>query len=354
MSDELPGVSPVSDDPTEPPVEKAQSDVVAAKTGPGPGQGEVNHGGDEKPAKVRTSDDDYDDLIKKSPLKYKAGGKEKSINSAADLKRLLSSRESTEAAISEALKEKNEAAGIKQKLAAIGKLRPSERLNALQSIGIDPQLLQEAVEESILAEDEKRKSQEGMSQREREMAAALERQSSELRTYRQQQEEAKRQQEEDAQVARINEVGERLNKTTLGALQKAKIPGHQAPQFIEAIAKRLDRNERLGLGMDEDEIAEVVLTEQGDMADQFYGAIEVPAMADRLEAMAVADPLDPSKQTTRAKLLMREFARRLRSQVEQPAQTFQGSRPAQQTQNGRELTAAEKMDRARTFGGGSY
>ena len=61
------------------------------------------------PPKPRTIDDDLEDVLKRhGGLKYKAGGKEKSITAAKDLTRYLSRVDGTEAAAPEASDEDDE------------------------------------------------------------------------------------------------------------------------------------------------------------------------------------------------------------------------------------------------------
>jgi len=267
-----------------------------------------------KPPKPRTPDDDFEDLLKKSGgLKYKAGGKEKAITSTADLKRLLSRVDGTESAATEALKAKQEADSIKAQVNALAKMRPAERIKALAGMGIDPKAIREAFEEEILSESDREKQQSNLTPREREYEAKLREREAELEGYREQQEAAKREEEERAYVERVSQTGDRLTKATVGALQKAKITGEHAPHFLNAIADRLDRNERLGLGLDEDELAEAVVKEHETLADQYYGGLDVSALSEKLESQAIADPADPSKQTTRLKLLLRHEAAKIRA-----------------------------------------
>mgnify|MGYP003438753978 CR=1 FL=1 len=97
------------------------------------------------PVKVRTVDDDIEDVFKKSGgLKYKAAGKEKSISSAAELKRILSRVDGTESAAQEALKAQAEAAGIKKQLASLKDMKPRERAKALAALVGDERLVREA------------------------------------------------------------------------------------------------------------------------------------------------------------------------------------------------------------------
>ncbi len=254
--------------------------------------------------KPRTIDDDLEDVLKKhGGYKYKAGGKEKSVTAAADLKRMLSRVDGTDSAASEALKAKQEAEGIKSRLASLKGMKPIERAKALAELVGDERLVEEAYEEVFLSKAEKEKQAAGMTPRERELADALEKRDGELATFRRQQEQADEEQKQAEYVARVTEVGKRLEGVTVAALQKAKVAPEMAPNYIEAIAKRLDRNERLGLGLDENEIADVVMAEQETTAVGWLKGKAAPDLADVLESQGLA------------KSLMEEFAKRIRAKV---------------------------------------
>lgn len=258
--------------------------------------------------------DEFEELLKKKPLKYKAAGKEKSLTSSKDLQRLLSRVDGTDAAATEALKAKEEAAALKARREQVKRLKGAERARAIaEFFEEDPEAMREAFAEDILADDARRQERAKLSERERQMADELDRYRSEHAKLQEEHAAAQRQREEEAYIARVRQTGERLEKVTLGALQKAKIPGTAAPAFIRAIADHLDRNERLGLELDEDEIAGRVLEEQGAMADTFYGSLDVGALADRLEAQMGDDPTKPGEKVSRLKLLMRECARRIKA-----------------------------------------
>lgn len=268
------------------------------------------------PPKPRTVDDDIEDIFKKAGgLKYKAGGSEKTITSVKDLRQHLSRVSGVDAAAAEALKEKQEAASIKAKLAALKKMAPLDRAKALAELVGDERLVQEAFEESILAEESKRSERQKLSPKEQQMQDELDRYRTEAEKAKAEREELQRQREEEEFTKRVTEVGARLESTAVKALGKAKIPAEHAPRFLQAIAERLDRNERLGLGLDEDEVAEVVMNEHGSLADAFYGSLDVGALADRLEAQMADDSEKPGEKVSKLKLLMRECARRIKAKM---------------------------------------
>ena len=304
------------------------------------------------PPKPRTIDDDLEEVLKKhGGYKYKAAGKEKAVTSAADIKRLLSRVDGTESAASEALKAKGEAESIKSTLANVAKLPPRERLAALQKAGVDPKLLREAIEEQILNEDEQAKQQAHLTPRERELEAKLKEREAELARYDQGRKEWEAEQEQNAEAERISVIGKRMGDAAGRALQKAKIAPEHVSHFLPAIADRLDRAERLGLELDEDELAESVLQEQGTLARTYYGGLDIPALSAEFEAMEMDDPDKPGAKTNRLKLLMRHEAAKIRArQNGTPAPVTQRiERPAPRDSG---MTVAEKIAAARNFGSG--
>lgn len=260
--------------------------------------------------------DEYEELLKKKPIKYKAGGKEKTITSAKDLYQHLSRVSGVDAAASEALKAKQEAAALKAQKDGIKKLRGAERARAMaEFFEEDPVALREAFAEDILADDEKRQERAKLSERERQMADELEKYKSEHARMQEAYEAHEREKEEQALTARVQEVGARLEKVAVGALQKAKIAPEHAPKFLRPIADRFTRNEGLGLELDEDEVAQVVMEEHGQLADTFYSSLEVPALAERLGAQMVDDPSKPGEKVSKLRLLMRHEAARIKAQA---------------------------------------
>ncbi len=305
---------------------------------------------EKKPPKPRTPDDDFEDLLKKTGgLKYKAKGAEKTVASVADLRRLLSSRDNESAALSQAAKERQEAAELKSGLAAVAKLPPRERFGALKALGIDPKLLREAAEDEILGEDERDKAQAHLTPREREYEAKLREREQENAALREEKEREQQAREQQAYVERVQQVGQKMEHVAVQALTRAKIAPEYLNQFLPAIARQLDRAERLGLDLDPEELADAVTQEQGKLADAYYGALDLPALSERLEAIQMDDPDKPGTPTTRLKLLMRHEAAKIRARQGGGQSPIRTSAPRPVA---REMSMADKMDAARTFGGG--
>lgn len=294
MSDEAAPVEAV-ETPTEAPVEKAP------------------------PVEAKPEVDELEELLKKKPLKYKAAGKEKAVTSSKDLARMLSRIDGTDAAASEALKAKEEAAALKAKKDGIKKLKGAERARAIaEFFEEDPTAMREHFAEDILADVARQEERAKLSERERQMADELDQYKSKAQKLEEEQARAERQREEEAFVARVQQVGQKLEKVAVGALTKAKIPAEHAPKFLRVIGERLSKNEKLGLSLDEDEVAEVVMNEHGELADMFYGSLEIPALADRLEAQVQEDPDKPGEKVSKLRALMRECARRIKAKTGAP------------------------------------
>lgn len=254
--------------------------------------------------KERGPDDDFEELLKKTGgLKYKAKGKEKVVSNTAELRRLLSSRDETEAAATEQMKKAQEADSIRQKLSGLKALKPMERAKAIAELVGDERVVTEAFEELFITEHQKRQQQASLTQREREQAQRLEEQEAELERFRGESERQKQERAEQEHVAKVMETGKRFEEVTVKAFQKAKVSGEHASYFLPAVGERLDRNERLGLGISEDDVADVVMKEHRDLTGSYLKASAPPDLADLLEEAGVA------------KSLMEEFAKRIRAKV---------------------------------------
>lgn len=270
----------------------------------------------EPKAKPRTIDDDLEDVLKKhGGYKYKAAGKEKSITAAKDLQQMLSRVGGLDSVASEALKAKEEAAGIKAKISSLVKLKPAERIQALVDMGISKDSITEAFTEDVLASSDKEKARAHLSQRERELEDERDAVKAKLATYEQQKADWEREQEENAHVAKSSALYEKITSIAAKALQKAKIAGQHAPTFLPAIAEEIDRMERLGLDYNEDDIAETVMAERGAMARDYYAGLDVEAHLEELRGMEVPDPKDPTKKTTKLKLMLLAEAARIRASL---------------------------------------
>jgi hypothetical protein len=301
------------------------------------------------PPKPRTPDDDFEDLLKKSGgLKYKAAGKEKSITSAAELRRILSRVDGTEAAAGAALNARREADGIKARVEALAQMKPADRLKALAEIGIPADKLREAFEEQILADDEKRTAQKDLTPRERELQARLEEREAALAEHESARQRWEREQFEEKEAAQAGQLYEKISTVAAKALQSSRIAAEHVNAFLPAIAEEIDRKERLGLEYDEQDIAETVVKRHGNLARDYYAGLDLAAHLDELRAMEMPDPADPTKKTTRLKLMMRAEAARIRGEKSGGASPVVRQVRAAES-NG---VAMDPIDAARTFGGG--
>lgn len=241
-------------------------------------------------AKPPVEEDELEALLKKKPVKYKAAGKEKTVTSSKDLARLLSRVDGTEAAQTDAARIKQANAEREAKVASLAKMSPRDRLAALKGMGIDPALVREAAEEEIIAEADRAASLSKLSPEERKFREERERFESERQQFERQQHEAREAQEQEAEVARITATGQRLEQVTVKALQLAKVSPDIAPMMLPRIAEVLDRNERLGLGLDEEELAIEVTKEHESMA---LGWLKGKSPADLHEALEASGLLKP-------------------------------------------------------------
>jgi len=305
------------------------------------------------PPKPRTIDDDLEDVLKRHGGYEYAKGKK--LDSAANLKRMLGRVTGVESAAVEALKVKQGDSERAQKVASLAKMRPLERIEALKSMGFDSQVLREAFEEDILAQDDHQRAEATMSERERELARQVKKQDAELSEHRSKAEAAAAADKESAFIAETDKLYGEMVEASARAFELAGF-AKGSPALVAAVlpalAERIDRDKRLGLGIDAAELADVVVKGRGRMADEWNAARPMEDLSAALEAIQVDHPEQPGKKISKLKLLMLHEAAKLRGRVagnQQPPVV----RAAPAQQSGSSQTMAEKMATARTFGGGS-
>jgi len=325
------------------PVEEAPEGAAPAEAAPAA----------KAPPKPRTIDDDLEDLLRKHGGYEYAKGKK--LGSATDLKRMLGRGHAAGAVESEALKRARVAEERDAKAQELAKMAPRQRLAALKDLGIDPRLIQEGFEEDVLAKLDEEEASKGMSQREREMAATLRAQEEKLTEMGRAERERAEAAEKAQRMEEIEALGQRMEEVAGRVLQAAGIPREHADTFLPGIANRLDRAARLSKlnpdhVFDEQAVVESVIAEREELADQHYGALSVEKLAEKLGSVEVDDPARPGTKISRLKLLMRHEASKIKARLSGAPQVHS---PRPQSTNGvHEETDAEKMARARTFGGG--
>ncbi len=310
------------------------------------------------PPKPRTIDDDLEDVLKKhGGLKYKAGGKEKSITAAKDLTRYLSRVDGTEDVATEALKVREAEAGRKAKIAALAKMRPAERVRELEAMGFDPALIRSTFEDVILSERDEEIEREKLSPREREYQAQIQKQDAELAKLRERDEAAENERKEQAWAQESGGLLEEMKAAAGGAFAAAGIKTSQ-PELVTAIlpalADRIDRTKRLGLELDSKDLAEVVTKERTKIVDEWNQARPLDDLSASLEAMQVDNPDRPGEKISKLRALMLHEAAKIRARhLGTPTPTRAPTPGATSMTNGHQQTKEELMDAARTFGGGS-
>ncbi len=254
----------------------------------------------------RSPDDDFDEVLKKAGgLTYKAGGKEKKVTAAADLRRLLSRVDGTDNAAQEASKKLQKYEEWEQRRQSLSSVSPKERAKLIDELLGEgaSKSAREAWEDSVLAEAEQAKQLERLSPQERHLKAELEARDAKLKEYQTKEETAKKQQEQDRFVQQVQEIGAHLEKLTVAALTKAKISPDAVPYLLPRLAEEIERSERLGLGTDETELAERVAAEHDNLGLGWLKSKPMPDLIDAFESMG----LD--------KAIKEEFARRIKAKL---------------------------------------
>lgn len=325
---------------------------AAPAAAPAEGGSESAAGAPAAPAKARTIDDDLEDVIKKHGGYEYAKGKK--LDSAQNLKRMLGRVGGVDSAAEAALKKTQEADGLKAKLSKVAELPPRERAKALEELGIPKKVWREALEEDLLAEDARYKAEQGMTERERQLAREAEDTKAELEGLRGEKTKAEAAEKERQFLAESDQMYGQMVDAATKAFDLAGFP-KGSPELVLAVmnplAERIDRAKKLGLDVDPVELAEVAIAERSKISNDWNAARPLEDLSASLEAIQTTeeDPHRPGQKMNRLRQLMVHEAAKIRAKV-----TGGNPAPAQQqrpvAQNGDSRSMADKMAAARTFG----
>lgn len=206
---------------------------------------------------------EFDGVLKKTPLKYKANGKEHVVQSAADVRRKLEKVHGIEARAEELTAREAKAAevlNLKQRIRESKDTR--ERIQLLRELageGFD-----EAAEEAIYERIQREKSMEGLTPSERqarEEAAALKERIAKYEAA-EKQAEADRQAKEDE--SEFNTLREHIAGVTVKALSAAGLPKEAAPDAGRRLAALIARAQQRGLPLQPEDLSEQAVKWAGD------------------------------------------------------------------------------------------
>lgn len=224
---------------------------------------------------------EFENVLKKSPLKYKAGGKERPVTSIKELLRKAEQADGLMSKAQELSAREEKVRVIEERDARLKKAKTGkERAAILREFageGFD-----EAAEEAILERIEREKAMSGLTPTERAAKEEAEQYKAKLAEYEErqrQQEEAERAKQEEAELRGMEE---QLAGLAVKALTAAKLPKEAAMDAGRRLAWLMDRAEKLNLALDPDELATEAVSMAGRDFRAYTTGLEGDALIDFL------------------------------------------------------------------------
>lgn len=224
---------------------------------------------------------EFDAVLKTKPLKYKAGGKERSVSSMKELLRKAEQADGLMTKAQEVAEREARAAAIEER---------NNRLRAAKSAKEKVAILREfaggdfdeVAEEAVMERIEREKSMAGLSATERaarQRAEELEAKVAEYEAEKQRIEQERQQQEEEAELKGLRDS---LAGTVVKALTAAKLPKEAAPDAGRRLAVLMARSSALGHELTPDELAGEAVKWAGEDFRAYTGGLEGDALIDFL------------------------------------------------------------------------
>jgi len=239
------------------------SDAAAPAAPVAPAAAEPTQAAAPPPAQVEVDPyAEFDAVLKKSPAKYRAGGKEKQATSMKELLRKAEMADGLQSRAQELSEREAKAAAIMERDTRLKSAKtPKERIAILREMageGFD-----EAAEEAILERIEREKSLSGLSQTERQAREEAAELKARLAAYEEQESKSKEEAQRAQEQAEERQLADELAGHAVKALTKLGIGRDAAPDAGRRLAVLMMRNEKLQLGLQPDELADKVVEMAG-------------------------------------------------------------------------------------------
>jgi hypothetical protein len=291
-------------DTTQQPVQPAQVGEVKSTQG-----AEVKPQADEKP-KPPDVKEELNAVIRKAGLKLKARDKEVPVTSIDDLLSRAQRVYGVEALLEEAKAAKSEVEAVKSWLAAVESDDARAAEEAFEALS--PKAQRNALA-WLQRKMEAAKEEESMTQRERELRAALEASERQRREYERRDAEARRQREEAearAELERQRNIAAGIAQKTLEAL---KAPKELAPALVPRVARVLRVGLEAGIDLTPDEVA-------AEVRDEVLGEVRLLTASLDGEALIAALGEETAKKLAKAFLARRRQTPPTQAQVQAATQ----------------------------------
>lgn len=228
---------------------------------------------------------EFDAVLKAKPLKYKAGGKERTVASVKELLRKAEQADGMQAKSQELLEREQRAAAVEERNARLKAAKsPRERVAILREFtretgGVD---FDELAEEAVMERIEREKSLSGLSateRAERQRADELEAKVAEYEAEKQRLEQERQRQEEEAELGSLRQT---IAGTVVKALTAAKLPKEAAPDAGRRLAVLMAKSAQLGHDLTPEELAGEAVKWAGEDFRGYTAGLEGDALIDFL------------------------------------------------------------------------
>ena len=196
----------------------------------------------------------FDEMLKRTPAKYKAGGKEKTVASFKELLRKAEQADGIQTRAQELADREAKASAVLERDAKLKSAKtPKERVAILREFA--GEAFDEAAEEAILERIEREKAMSGMTPAERKAREEAESYRARLEAFEAKEAAAKEAEEQARYDAEESALMDSLAGQAVKALTAAGLPKEAAPDAGRRLAFLMSRAEKLGLPLDADELA---------------------------------------------------------------------------------------------------
>lgn len=200
---------------------------------------------------------EYDAVLKAKPVKYKAGGKERTVASMKELVRKAEMADGMQSRQQELLEREQRAAAKEERDAKLKSAKSAkEKVSILREYaketGVD---FDELAEEAVLERIEREKSMAGMSEAEKAARREAEELRAQVAEYEAQKEQAAKEAQRQAEEAEFAELRNTLAGHVVKALTAAKLPKEASADAVRRLSVLMAKAVEGRMPLDPEELA---------------------------------------------------------------------------------------------------
>lgn len=288
----------------------------------------------EKPAASAPADpmQEFDALLKKTPLKFKAGGKERGVGSVKELLRYAEQAVGLQTKAQELAAREEKARLVEERDARLSRARNGrERAAILREY--HGEAFDEAAEEAILERIELERSMQTLTPAERQLRQEAEEARAELARMKAEQQRREEEAQQASERQEYEATRAHLADIATKALQALKLPKEAAPDAMRRLAVAIHRATALGLELDPQTLAAEVVKDTAPTFRNYTSGLEGDALLDFLGP-------EVSLRVSRALVARHEGKRAVQASVPAP----QAEAPKPQQRNGYQSPTAGWRD----------